>query len=102
MKKRRDEVKDKLTAEDYKFMDFISSYNRSYGTQEEYMFRQEIFLAKDAEYKAIKDKKLQNKNMKNNLKEAADDLADTPNLDFYPIRRLREKKELLLQGLQVT
>ena len=35
------------------FLEHVATHGLSYGTQEEYMFRQSIFLEKDAEYKAI-------------------------------------------------
>ena len=35
------------------FMEHVALHGLSYGTQEEYAFRQQIFLAKDAEYKLI-------------------------------------------------
>ena len=35
------------------FMEHVALHGLSYGTQAEYAFRQEIFLAKDAEYKLI-------------------------------------------------
>jgi C1A family cysteine protease len=35
------------------FMEHIANYGVSYGTQEEYLFRQEIFMTKDAENKVI-------------------------------------------------
>ena len=35
------------------FMEHVATHGLSYGTQEEYAFRQQIFLAKDAEYKQI-------------------------------------------------
>ena len=50
----------------------------------------------------MKDKQLHKIKIKNNWKEAADDHAHTSNLDFDPIRRLRDKRRLLLQGLKVT
>ena len=35
------------------FMDHIAEYGLSYGTQEEYLFRQNIFMTKDAENQMI-------------------------------------------------
>merc|ERR1712166_16 len=36
-----------------KFMEHVANYGISYGTQEEYDFRMQIFSAKDADYAAI-------------------------------------------------
>ena len=36
-----------------RFMDHVANFSLSYGTQEEYAFRMEIFAAKDAEYNKI-------------------------------------------------
>ena len=36
-----------------KFMEHVANYGISYGTQEEYDFRMQIFSAKDAEYNKI-------------------------------------------------
>jgi hypothetical protein len=36
-----------------RFMEHVANYGISYGTQEEYMFRQQIFAEKDAEYNKI-------------------------------------------------
>ena len=41
----------------------------------------------------IKNKELQNKNIQNNARPSPDPDAGTPNLDFDPIRRLREKEQ---------
>jgi len=35
------------------FLQHVAEFGLSYGTQEEYLFRAEIFAARDAEYKAI-------------------------------------------------
>jgi hypothetical protein len=35
------------------FMEHVATHGLSYGTTEEYNFRQQIFLEKDAEYKLI-------------------------------------------------
>ena len=45
----------------------------------------------------FKDKRLQNKNIENNAGGVADPDAHTPNLDFDPIRRLREKMSLKMK-----
>ena len=45
----------------------------------------------------FKDKQLQNKNIENNARGVADPDAHTPNLDFDPIRRLREKMSLKMK-----
>lgn len=39
----------KLTADDYKFMAYVSEYGRSYGTLTEFLFRAEIYHSKDKE-----------------------------------------------------
>jgi C1A family cysteine protease len=41
---------DILTAEDYKFMEFVSKHGRSYGTVAEYNFRKDIFKQRIAEH----------------------------------------------------
>jgi len=35
------------------FLNHVAQYNLSYGTSEEFNFRQQIFMEKDAEYNAI-------------------------------------------------
>ena len=35
------------------FLEHVAEFGLSYGTQEEYLFRAEIFATRDAEYKAI-------------------------------------------------
>lgn len=35
------------------FLNHVAEFGLNYGTQEEYAFRQQIFLEKDAEYKTI-------------------------------------------------
>jgi len=35
------------------FLQHVAEFGLSYGTQQEYLFRQEIFNARDAEYKVI-------------------------------------------------
>ena len=37
---------DRLTAEDYKFMEFVTQYGKSYGTVAEFMFRKEQFVTR--------------------------------------------------------
>jgi C1A family cysteine protease len=37
---------DRLTSEDYKFMEFVSNYGKSYGTVAEFMFRKEQFVTR--------------------------------------------------------
>jgi len=44
---------DKLTAEDYKFMEFVTTYGKSYGTAAEYMFRQEQFVTRHHQIEAF-------------------------------------------------
>jgi cathepsin L len=48
-----DICKDKNVDASTDFLEHIADYGISYGTQEEYMFRQEIFNTKDAEYKKM-------------------------------------------------
>ena len=42
-----------LTAEDYKFMEFISQHGRSFGTKAEFQFRSKVFKAKLAEIDSL-------------------------------------------------
>jgi C1A family cysteine protease len=44
---------DRLTAEDYKFMEFVTNYGKSYGTVAEFMFRKEQFVARHNEIEAF-------------------------------------------------
>ena len=44
---------DRLGAEDYKFMEFVTSYGKSYGTVAEFMFRKEQFVARHNEIEAF-------------------------------------------------
>ena len=44
---------DRLTAEDYKFMEFVTQYGKSYGTVAEFMFRKEQFVARHNEIEAF-------------------------------------------------
>ena len=39
-----------ISGEEYQFMSFISNYQRSYGTREEYKFRLQTFKARVAEH----------------------------------------------------
>jgi len=48
-----DICKDKQVDASNEFLEHIAQYGISYGTQEEYMFRQEIFNMKSAEYAKI-------------------------------------------------
>ena len=44
---------DLLTAEDYKFMEFVSTQGKSYGTMSEFKFRSQIFKQRLAEIEAF-------------------------------------------------
>mgnify|MGYP000358974664 FL=1 len=44
---------DRLTGEDYKFMEFVTNYGKSYGTVAEFMFRKEQFVTRHNEIEAF-------------------------------------------------
>jgi len=44
---------DRLTGEDYKFMQYVSEYGKSYGTVAEFMFRKEQFVTRHNEIEAF-------------------------------------------------
>jgi len=44
---------DRLEAEDYKFMEFVTNYGKSYGTVAEFMFRKEQFVTRHNQIEAF-------------------------------------------------
>lgn len=42
-----------MTEMDYKFINYVAHYGKSYGTSEEYLFRMSIFAEKDAEINKV-------------------------------------------------
>jgi len=44
---------DRLTGEDYKFMEFVTTYGKSYGTVAEFMFRKDQFVTRHNQIEAF-------------------------------------------------
>lgn len=44
-----------MTQLDYKFINYVATFGKSYGTVEEYNFRMQVFAEKDIEINTVND-----------------------------------------------